>query len=64
MLYEPAHPVLGAVGVDGQRVDGVRRAGYLGLDLPAHQAVGHALALAHRQDLQPRIGGGGGESIG
>ena len=51
VLYLKAHPVLGAVGVDGQRVDGVRRAWDLGLHLAAHQAVGDALALAHRQDL-------------
>lgn len=47
-----SHPVISAVEVQCQRVEGVGGAGDLSLYLSPEETVGHTLALTHRQDLQ------------
>lgn len=51
VLHSGSHPVLGAVGVELQRVEALWRTGDLSFDVSSQQTVGHERTLAHRQDL-------------
>ena len=46
------HSVLGAVGVELQRVQALRRAGNLSLHVSTEQAVRHERSFTYSQDLQ------------
>lgn len=50
-MRSQTHPVLGAVGVELQRVEALRRAGDLSFDLSTQQTVRHERTVAHGQDL-------------
>ena len=52
MLRSGTHPVLGAFGVELQRVEALRRARDLSFDFSTQLTVRHTRTLPHRQDLR------------